>query len=371
MKHKISQLEIKNFKSLKDLKFDCKRINVFIGEPNVGKSNILEALSLFVAQTCNHDLPILKEYVRYEKLSNLFYDQDRKNVIKVKTNFGQLFIKFQMNSINSYEIMIGIPDELFDFLNNNSLTPNESENAIKNYFRENNDLSNKSLFPPFYYLMRDGSSFNLSGRFDVELGYINPIKRYIFSPLQKHQDHFPLFLRPPYGDNLFTILESNHKLYEEAAHFFLNYGLDLLLDTVQEKLDVQKRIGNRVYKIPYSLAADTLQRIIFHIAAIDTNKDSVLLFEEPEAHSFPAYISLLADKMIENKSNQYFIATHSPYLLRPFIEQCSFDEVSIFICRYEDYETKVRALTKEEIDNIMETGIDMFYNIPAFKNDRS
>ena len=44
----IKNIEIKNFKSIRHAKIeDCKRVNVFIGYPNVGKSNILEALSLY------------------------------------------------------------------------------------------------------------------------------------------------------------------------------------------------------------------------------------------------------------------------------------------------------------------------------------
>ncbi len=43
----INKLEIKNFKSIKHLELDCKRVNIFIGKPNVGKSNILEALGIF------------------------------------------------------------------------------------------------------------------------------------------------------------------------------------------------------------------------------------------------------------------------------------------------------------------------------------
>ena len=42
----INQVNIKNFKSIKDLTMSCKKLNVFIGEPNSGKSNIIEALSL-------------------------------------------------------------------------------------------------------------------------------------------------------------------------------------------------------------------------------------------------------------------------------------------------------------------------------------
>ena len=40
----ITTFDIKGFKSVKAIHLDCKRINLFIGEPNTGKSNILEAL---------------------------------------------------------------------------------------------------------------------------------------------------------------------------------------------------------------------------------------------------------------------------------------------------------------------------------------
>ena len=43
----IDNIEIKNFKSIRHQKIEgCKKVNVFIGYPNVGKSNILEAISL-------------------------------------------------------------------------------------------------------------------------------------------------------------------------------------------------------------------------------------------------------------------------------------------------------------------------------------
>ncbi|GHT21985.1 hypothetical protein FACS189430_03060 [Bacteroidia bacterium] len=43
----VSNIHIINFKSIQDIVLeDCRRINLFIGKPNVGKSNILEALTL-------------------------------------------------------------------------------------------------------------------------------------------------------------------------------------------------------------------------------------------------------------------------------------------------------------------------------------
>ena len=54
----IQNIQIKNFKSAKNVRFeDCKRINLLIGKPNVGKSNLLEALSIF----CLPFLKYLKE----------------------------------------------------------------------------------------------------------------------------------------------------------------------------------------------------------------------------------------------------------------------------------------------------------------------
>jgi len=41
-----------------------------------------------------------------------------------------------------------------------------------------------------------------------------------------------------------------------------------------------------------------------------------LIFEEPEAHSFPYYTKYLAERIaLDKNNNQYFISTHNPYLL--------------------------------------------------------
>lgn len=47
----IKNINIKNFKSIKLLELDCRRINLFIGKPNTGKSNILEGIGIFTLVT--------------------------------------------------------------------------------------------------------------------------------------------------------------------------------------------------------------------------------------------------------------------------------------------------------------------------------
>src|SRR5271170_5662015 len=88
MSNHIDHIEITNFKSIRHQKIEgCKRINVFIGYPNVGKSNILEAMSLF-------SLPYLKiagskkltDFIRVKNLPELFYGTDTNYPIQVTIN---------------------------------------------------------------------------------------------------------------------------------------------------------------------------------------------------------------------------------------------------------------------------------------------
>lgn len=69
----INSLRIRNFKSIKDLELDCKRINLFIGKPNTGKSNILETLELLSWLNSNVSI---NDYVRFSYSYNLFYSRN-------------------------------------------------------------------------------------------------------------------------------------------------------------------------------------------------------------------------------------------------------------------------------------------------------
>jgi AAA15 family ATPase/GTPase len=361
MKNRIEQLEIKNFKSLKHVNFKCKRINIFIGKPNVGKSNILEALSLFIAPNGEHNKKLLEDYVRYENLRNLFFDQDRKNQIEVITNLGFASLRFPPDSVSQYDIMIGPEIGLLKLMKSEEglINLNDPNSVFSQYI--NKIDTKKSTTKPYYnWIGEDGKMHQ--GMY-IERGYTTPIKKYHFKSITNHANRFSLFLRPPFGDNLYAMLEDNPKLYDECTHFFNEYKLDLLLDTVNEKLEVQKRVGNKVYKIPYSLAADTLQRYIFYLMAIETNKDSILLFEEPEAHCFPPYIQQMSQRIIDSEANQFFITTHSPFVLNTIIENAKSKDVTVFTASYKNFQTHITPLSDKELSEMLNYGYDIFSHI--------
>ena len=86
------------------------------------------------------------------------------------------------------------------------------------------------------------------------------------------------------------------------------------------RIEILKEFEDIIVSYPYQLSSDTLRRIIFYMAAILSNKDSVLIFEEPESHAFPYYTKYLAELIaLDERKNQYFMSTHNPYFLLPLL----------------------------------------------------
>ncbi|MBI3582851.1 MAG: hypothetical protein HY096_02735 [Nitrospinae bacterium] len=100
--------------------------------------------------------------------------------------------------------------------------------------------------------------------------------------------------------------------------------------------------------------------------AIETNKGSTLIFEEPEAHAFPFYTKFLAERIAMDKSNQYFISTHNPYLLLSIIEKTPKDDIGVFIVYFENYQTKIRTLSIEQMAEIFDLDSSIFFNLDRF-----
>jgi recombinational DNA repair ATPase RecF len=76
-------VEIEGFKSIRHLRLECRRINLFIGPPNTGKSNLLESLGM-------SSLPYypekLRAFARCQTMADLFYDQDMESAVRVRAD---------------------------------------------------------------------------------------------------------------------------------------------------------------------------------------------------------------------------------------------------------------------------------------------
>jgi AAA15 family ATPase/GTPase len=345
---KIDNIEIKNFKSIRHQKIEgCKRINVFIGYPNVGKSNILEALSLltFIREKRR---PIgLKGLIRFEKLSQLFNYYNLKEPASVAFNKDySLLIKYEDENLLKFSI------------------DNTNENKPYNFPFLNLRIGNESLYSSHTNAIDD-----FSGRFpDLQKLIVKPYK-YSESKIF-NESYSALELKIPFGSNLFELIVNNPDVQTEFSELLKPYDLDLIIDVSENDIKISPKIKKGIIQtIPVSLIADTLVRLVFFKTAILANKDSVLLFEEPESHMFPPYISKFTNDIIFDKNdNQYFIATHSPYVLNDLMDNLKNDELAIYIVSYknETGETIIHRMSDEDMHEAYQFGYDFFMNIDKF-----
>ena len=342
----IDTIEIKNFKSIRHQKIEgCKRVNVFIGYPNVGKSNILEALSLltFIRQKRPLDLGDL---IRFDRFSQLFNYSNINEPAEISFNsFYDLYVRYVDEEGVSLSLRDNRNNDEFNIINHTDITVGKGKllsgqtNGIDDFSGFYPELQNLAVKPYKF----------ISGKYFEK----NKGKRY--SALE---------LKVPNGDNLNEVIVHNKILFGYFSDLLAEYNTKLYNDNYELKLELKTK-DNVPTLYPLSLLADTLMRVVFFKTAIASNKEAVLIFEEPEAHMFPPYIKKLTTDIIFDKSNQFFIATHSPYVLDELIAEAG-DELSVYLVDYKEGETKIYYLKEDDLTEIREYGVDLFFNIESY-----
>ncbi len=318
----INHLEIQNFKSIKHLQLNCRRVNLFIGEPNTGKSNILEALGLISYCCKSGSSTNLNDFIRFEHLQYIFYDGIIDTPVKVSLS-------------------------------------NEKKLQIEmNYDRDLFSLTYNAQKEPLVWLKSNGDWNGSQRQIDEKVHF------YRFKNLENIADPQIEPLLVPNGKNLFMTAYTSKENREIISNLFKSYGLKVVFKPHEKKIELQKQEDNIAVSYPLIMMSDTMQRIIFYLLAIRSNKDATLVFEEPEAHAFPYYTKYLGEIIAADTSNQYFIATHNPYLLNAIIEKAGKDDVGVCITYYKDYQTKVKQLGQDQLELLLDQ--DPFLAINQF-----
>jgi hypothetical protein len=331
----IRELRVRNLKSVKAADLSCKRVNVFIGEPNTGKSNVLEAiglLHLFADQHEDFRGDDISFMLRVFQWTQLFYNQDLSQPVSVTADKVRVELRYD-DEWKRIDVYTG-----------------------KDKYT--------SLRPDQLYV----------------IGKHPPSAKFALYRFRK-RDEFPSretnFVVPPDAPNLMEIIRSRKELLESLkvlegpkgllGKFNLNFVFDLTSRTI--RLERQTSAGEGVREtlyLPYTSLSESLQRTIFNLAVILGNRNMVIALDMPEAHMHPPHVKKLAELIARDENNQYFITTYSPYFLMSLIEKTPKDELSVFLTYLEVRETKVKTLANEQIEEVLDMDVDIFFNLDKF-----
>lgn len=315
----MNNIIIKNYKSIEHTEIvDCRKYNLFIGRPNVGKTNILEALNLFALPYFSTYGLKVNDVMRVDNASSLFFNGEVKNNIVVDSEINTVEIKYTNESNVSVSLKAKDVTQSIILSNLKSKRKIEGESCVKSYSFE---------------------QCSLGSEITTAMPYLCPVN----------------------GANLSLVINENKELHDDIAALVNTDGQKLVFDnSKQEYFIMRESSPSSAIILPLKSMADSLLRLIYYKTAIKSNHDSVILLEEPEAHTYPPYISAIVQEVIDSESNQFFISTHSPYVVNEFIDNNI--DVAIYVVDMNDGKTYVKRLSDEQISQVYEYGFDLFFN---------
>ena len=204
----IGKLAIRNFKSVRELELECRRTNLFFGEPSTGKSNILEVVGVLSHAYYGslRQLAGFKSFVRFAYVRDLFYNYEIDKPVEVRSNGNSLRIEFKDGSyVATYQGSKGIVEALYS---------------------HEGSVSMRKAEPSYPIVLDEFSAF----------------KFYRFSPLAEFVRGESDFLLPPNGSNLMAILLTHKDLRVTVKELFARFGLKLVLKPEERKIEAQREI---------------------------------------------------------------------------------------------------------------------------------
>ena len=351
---RIEKITIENYKSIDHCSIDnCNEINLLVGPPNSGKSNIIENLSLF-------SLPVLDvKIVKKINLNNILRFFDKLDFFHVTQNERHEF-KTKVKKINNYNYYLNF------YL--------ENKRGLNNYFELEYKYERTALFD---YESISKIDFNFEGKvINFSNQYYNKsslIKQahicfYNFKSNKNEISYNLDWLIPILGNNLGEVIYFNEelKLYIQKELEKIGMSLSIIINDKTPRAQLTDKNGVSIL-FDFYMLADTFQRIVFYKAAILSNKETILLFEEPEAHCYEPYmIDFVNDILNSGNDNQYFIVTHSDFILQEFLrDEENRHRTNIYIVKNEPNQgTKVKLIDKENKD-VYNYGMNVFFNFDS------
>ncbi|CAH0318086.1 retron Eco8 family effector endonuclease [Priestia megaterium] len=322
----IVNIEIKNCKSIKQMKIDLKALNCIIGRNGAGKTNLIKAISYFF-QSLSTDSTIFDLRDKrnpYSDRSEIIVNFDFSYLIRV----GQEYRK---------RLAIGVlpKNEFFENIYRLGKHAKENQLSIKLIINEKGRkewfpklpfdlrLTLKNLYPLYLISTRDLNVTDWSNLWEM-IGDLGKLREFEFN------DQLEEFFREIYGAAYSDIL-STIKQEFKASNIVINK-----FNISQKFLSIlQLQLGGSQFKFNYTelnFFSDGMNSynylkifgILVEKISEEKLKNPLVIYDEPEIGLHPKYIDNLLRKLFHEKNKpQILITTHSPRVLKNFLKSHS------------------------------------------------
>ena len=380
---KIKRLEVKGYKSLKDVVWEPGDLNVLIGPNGSGKSNLMRVLQLLAA-SANEGL--VEHIANDGGIASVLWDgrasQIDLDVNLVKFNDDtqddidtQTELRYELNfafqkrwnrfEIDSESLVFGHAPAVYSVENDNFLIFLDADDRRGKCRRQDGELitsggtqgresllgviGNRDSIDP---IINDVSDFISKFRFyyDPDTGYgtaiRNPnITRYD-NELDSDGKNLINFLHTQYSEN--PEFRNNINTAMKAA-FGSEYEELIFSPAADQFIQMRLRWKSLEWQQPAAVLSDGILKYLYIVAALSNpNPPPLIALDEPETGLHPSMLPIIAElaSSLKGKS-QVIITTHSPELLSAFEED---DIPTTTVFEWHDGETHMRTLSGEDLD---------------------
>lgn len=380
----IENIELKNFTTFKNCKIDFSNgINIFIGENATGKTHLLKAIYCLNPSF----------YIKYQ---NTVYKSNITTTEYPFNPYAKILNEYEYNDIKDRIKELEIKISSFLLKDKKNININKELNK---YLTELNQIANS------WYLKFNNLSVEIKLQIDKSkiIKSVNDIN-HIFHLYNRTnvKDRETLFYDDKYSfnDKKFTYIPckdimTNSKgftsLYEKREISFESIYNDILnkaslpqLRELDENFtNITKKIENAIggivvqhnelffieYKdfgeIEFTMVAEGHKKLALLWLLIkngEIDKNTILLFDEPESNLNPKLTDILVDILLSlsRLGVQIFIATHNNFIIDEFeLQRNKNDKIKFHSFYFEDNKNKgVLVESDEYIDNIKHNAIE-------------
>ena len=343
------RLAIDNFKSVRNLQSDLRRVSVLIGPPGEGKSNILEALGLLACLQAR-DHRNLAEYVRLQDVRDLagFQDQDQPTRVQYSTLWATLEQDGEKITGQAGTCPLEPGHRRLRFQGRGkSITRLELDHqAEREAPREHPGECPRLRF------------YRFTGDPEWDRRPEHQLLPYATGRERPRSKSEPRGLLPPTGRNLPYMIRNHRWLNRIAESLLGNMSPPMALAPEGTGLGLEEvRYEDRT-AVPDQLMPASIRKYLLTLAAITTNRDSTVILEDPEEGMHHQQVHHLAESIgLDDRHNRYIITTRSNKFLIPLVSKTHRDEISLHPVRRENGNTVMGRLRQEALPELFERNI--------------